>query len=114
MRRALYRSLDKPSAFFGIRGRFTTWLGLFLGVALLFGFVVGMMTASIVGIVVFLGAAVTGYMLVLSVQGRMSDRGFAIRSQSRRYARFVRVAPGAFRREWRGGRRDFNPARLWR
>lgn len=104
MRCTVYRSLDKPSAFFGIRGRFTTWFAVFGGVALMLGLVAGMMTDSIVGIVTFLIGAAVDYLVIMSLQGKSSDREFAVKIQSRRHARFISVPAMALRHLWRGDR----------
>lgn len=104
MRCPVYRSLDKPSAFFGIRGRFTSWIAILLAVDLLVAFIVGIMTVSIVGIGFFLIGAVVAYLYIMSLQGKQSDRAFAMKMNSKKYPRYVRTPPGAMRHIWREGR----------
>lgn len=102
MRCPVYRSLDKPSAFFGIRGRFTSWMVVLLVVDFLFAFLVGAATTSFLGIFVFVLGAVGAYVYVMSLQGKQSDRDFALKMNSKKYPRYVRTPPGPMRRLWRG------------
>lgn len=106
MRCPVYRSLDRPSAFFGIRGRFITLMGGLLVVSVLAAFFIGAMTVSAIGFVTFGIGAVGSYIYVMSLQGNSSDRAFSMRMNARRYARYVRTPAGAFRRIWRKDWRD--------
>lgn len=106
MKKELYRSLDEPSAFFGIRGRFITWFGLYLGGCLLVALVVGSMTAGFIGFISFFAFGLVGYGLTLSLQSKYSDRQLSMKLNSRKYVRFFRVPPFSFRHLWRRDRLD--------
>lgn len=106
MRCPVYHSLDKPSAFFGIRGRFTSWM---VGILVVVGFVAlvaGAMTSTIFGIIVFVAGAVGAYVWIMSIQGKESDRAFSMRLNSKKYVRYVRTPSGAARHMWRQDRLD--------
>lgn len=101
MRCTVYRSLDKPAAFFGIRGRFTAWFAVILAGVLLLALVAGAMTDTIVGVVAFIAGGGSAYLFVMGLQGKTSDRTFSLRMNSRRYVQYVRVPAGAMRHVWR-------------
>jgi hypothetical protein len=93
MKYRVWRSLDRPSSFFGIRGKFAY---IFLGIAAagaLLAFVVGGATNSLVGMLAFAGACVGDYLLVISIQGKMSDRTLARYLASRRTPLFLKMQP---------------------
>ena len=100
MRCPVYRSLDKPSAFFGIRGRFTSWMLGIVVVLLFLALIVGALTRAIVGIVIFVAGVAAAYAYILNLQGKSSDRAFTMKLNSRRYPRYVRTPAGAFRHMW--------------
>lgn len=106
MERPVYHSLDKPSAFFGIRGRFTSWMVGILLVVGVVALVVGTMSSTFVGIIVFVAGAVGVYVWIMSLQGKESDRAFSMRINSKKYVRYVRTPPGAARHMWRQDRLD--------
>lgn len=108
MKCTLYRSLDRPSAFFGIRGRFITWYGFILGGILFVAAFVGSFTGSFFGFLTFFGGAAAGYGFILSLQSKYSDRMLSMKFNSKRYAHFFRVPPYAFRHIWRRDRFDKN------
>lgn len=106
MKRPLYRSLDEPSAFFGIRGRFTTWFGIYLGGALFAALMVGSATSGFFGFLAFFAFGVVGYGFVMSLQSKYSDRQLSMKLASKRYVRFIKVPPFSFRHLWRRDRLD--------
>ena len=59
-------------------------------------------TAALLGIGVFAVGAVCAYLYVMSLQGKQSDRAFALKMNSKKYPRYVRTPPGPMRRLWRG------------
>jgi hypothetical protein len=93
MKCTVYRSLDKPSAFFGIRGQFVTWFAVILGAVLFLALIVGVTVDAIVAIVVFVAGGGSDYLFIMNLQGKSSDRALSIRMNSRRYPRFFRVPP---------------------
>ena len=70
----IFRSLDKPSVFFGIKGKYMTWAMLSLGIVACLAILVGTSFSSLLGFVVFLVGLVVVYFAVLSVQSRITDR----------------------------------------
>lgn len=104
MRCPVYRSLDKPSAFFGIRGRFTTWMVGLLVADLLVAVIVAITTVSMLGILVFVVGAVAAYLYIMSLQAKGSDRAFSMKMNSKKYPQFIRTPAGAFRHIWKGDR----------
>lgn len=102
MQRKTYRSLDKPSAFFGIRGRFKLVLGVLAGASLFPAILTGSSFGSTGGFIVF-GLCVAGaYFFVMGLQAKSSDREFFKRLSSRRYARFIRVPARKLSSIWKG------------
>jgi hypothetical protein len=97
MRCKVYRSLDRPQAFFGIKGRYLMWFLLLAGADLALALAVGLATAGVFGFVLFVIGAVAAYILVMALQDKASDREFSIRLDARRYPRFYRVSPAPFR-----------------
>lgn len=104
MRCIVYRSLDKPSAFFGIRGRFTTWMVGLLGADLFVAFIVGAFFGTIFAFLGFVIGAVAAYMYIMGIQGKSSDRTFSMKMNSRKYRRYVRTPAGALRHIWKNDR----------
>jgi hypothetical protein len=103
MRCKVYRSLDRPSSFFGIRGRFMVWLLLMAGAGLLLAFPVGVALSGIAGFAVFFICVAAAYLWVVSIQEKSSDREFSMRILSRRYPRYYRLRPQPFTALWRAG-----------
>jgi hypothetical protein len=91
MQYEVFRALDRPSAFFGIKGTYISWVGAGLVVDLFFSLIVGVLTAGFIGFVVFLLGAVCVYGYVMMKQGRMSDRRLARKMAARQLPYSVRV-----------------------
>lgn len=88
----VFRSLDRPSSFLGIKGRFIIFIPIG---SVLFG-LVGMVLSffikvDMIGVGFFLGGAVIGYIASLVLQARMSVRQLSRFMASRRYVNFVTV-----------------------
>ena len=96
MKCKVYRALDKPQVFFGIKGRFITWYLILAGVVLMLAVIIGAATAGIFGFVLFILGAACAYVFVMLLQDRTSDREFAIRLDARKYPRCYRVRPQPF------------------
>lgn len=93
MKYRIWRSLDRPASFFGVRGRFAyVFLAVAAGGGLLAG-MVGTLTNSLVGMVAFGGVCIADYMFVTAVQGKLSDRALSRYLASRRMPRFIHVKP---------------------
>lgn len=98
MERKVYRSLDRPVAFFGIRGRYTTWAVVGLMGDLAVSLLIGACTVGMIGLVCFLAVAIGVYLYILSIQERMSDRELERKMNSRRLATCIKRPPLAVRR----------------
>ena len=97
MRCKVYRALDRPSVFFGIKGRFITWYLILAGAVLMLSVAVGVVTAGVFGFVLFILGAAGAYVFVMLLQDKSSDREFTIRLNARKYPRFYRLKPQPFR-----------------
>ena len=93
----VFRCLDKPSSFFGIRGRFGLVAGLGFFVSLVVGFFVGFVTYSLLGFVAFFFSVAVAYLVVMFIQSRYTDRAFFRMLGFWRRARYVRVKPMSVR-----------------
>ena len=97
MKCKVYRALDRPQVFFGIKGRFITWYLIAAGVVLMMSVVIGAATAGVFGFVLFILGAAGAYVLIMLLQDKSSDREFSIRLEARKYPRFYRLRPQPFR-----------------
>lgn len=96
MRYKVWRSLDRPSSFFGVKGKFAyVFLGL-AGAGAMLSFVIGGMMGSLVGMIAFALCCVGAYMGVISLQGKMTDRGLSRFLASRKTPRFIHTRPRSF------------------
>jgi hypothetical protein len=97
MKYRIWRSLDRPSSFFGIRGKFAyVFLGI-AGAGAMLSFAVGRVVGSFMGMLAFAGACVGDYLLVLSLQGKMTDRSLTRKAASRKTPRCIHVLPRSIR-----------------
>lgn len=106
MKCPLYRSLDRPSAFFGIRGRFKTWFGIGLSGGLFLALFVGTSSQGFYGFLALFVYAGIEYGIIMALQDRFSDRQLTLRMNSRRYVKFIKYPPFAIRHLWRRDRTD--------
>ena len=97
MKYRVWRSLDRPSSFFGIRGKFAYVFLAFAVAGAMLAAVAGRVAGGIVGMVIFACVCVGDYMMVTSLQGRMSDRGLARFLASRRTPACIHVRPRSIR-----------------
>lgn len=74
MKYRFYKSLDKKSSFFGIRGSYLSYAVMGLLGALVLAAIVGVNTNGLVGTVSFALLAVLLYAAIMIVQGRYSER----------------------------------------
>ena len=88
-----WRSLDHPSAFFGIKGRFMSLFILIAAAAAVIAIVMGSSYGSMIGMLVIGGLLFCDYLLVLSIQAKMTDKEFSRMISSRSLPRFIRVTP---------------------
>lgn len=97
MKYRVWRSLDRPSSFFGIRGKFAYVFLAFAAAGAMVSMVIGNMTGGITGMLAFACCCIADYMLVTSLQGKMSDRGLARFLASRRTPRSIHMLPRSIR-----------------
>jgi len=102
MKRRVYRSLDRPATFFGVRGRFMVIFGLGFALALIIAMIVGGMTSMLVGFGVLLLICVAVYMTVISLQERISEKDLFKLVIRRRFPDIYRVQPKHIRNIWKG------------
>ncbi len=70
----VYKSLDKKHSTFGIVGSYMKWMLAALGVAIVAGLLTGALLGGIVGMLVFIVLGALGYIGVVYVQGKFSER----------------------------------------
>ena len=97
MKYRVWRSLDRPSSFFGVRGKFAYIFAALAAAGAMLSFVIGGATSSLVGMIAFACSCVGAYMLVISIQGKMSERSLARFLASRRTPRFLKMSPKSIR-----------------
>lgn len=89
----VWRALDQPSAFFGIKGRFMVLFLIIAGIGTLIGLSVGSSMGNLIGMVTIGLLLFCDYMLILSIQGKMSDAEFSRMVCKGNIPRFVKVMP---------------------
>ena len=91
MQLRVYRSLDRPSAFFGIRGRYQS-LALYALVAdLLVSFFAGQWTNGLIGVLVFVALGAVIFLGTIYIQGMYSDRTLFRLLAARRLKGYIKV-----------------------
>jgi hypothetical protein len=88
-----WRSLDQPAAFFGIKGRFMTLFVLIAAAAAVIALTAGTSYGTMLGMVIFGALGFCDYMLILSLQAKMSDKEFSRLISKSGLTRFVKVTP---------------------
>ena len=89
----IWRSLDQPAAFFGIKGRFMTLFVIIAGAAAVFALIIGSSYGTMIGMLIFGALLFCDYMLVQSIQAKMSDKEFSRLISRSGLIRFVKVTP---------------------
>lgn len=102
MRRKVHRSLDRPAAVFGIRGRFLYVFGLIAAVALVAGLAFGRAVSTLLGFVVALAGFLAAYLLTVSLQSRIDGRDLWKLLAGRGLPSVYRTRPMHVRNIWRG------------
>ena len=88
-----WRSLDQPAAFFGIKGRFMTLFAIIAGAAAVIAITIGSTYGTMLGMVAFGVLIFCDYMLILSLQAKMSDKEFSRLISRSGLTRYVKVTP---------------------
>lgn len=102
MRRRVYRSLDRPATFFGIRGRFILVLGAGAGAAVCIGIIVGSMTSMLFGFGALLLVMVIAYFFTTSLQSKIDEKDIWKSVTRKGYPSMYRVRPKHIRNIWKG------------
>ena len=102
MKRRVYRSLDRPAAVFGIRGRFLWVMALGGSLALILGLVAGRVAGMIVGVGAGLVLCAAAYLSTLGLQSRIDEKDLLKRIVRRSYPGLYRIPPKHIRNAWRG------------
>ena len=108
MKRRVYRSLDRPATFFGIKGRFIVVMAAGSTVAVFLAIVIGGVTSMLVGFAVILVGAVIAYFLTTSLQSKIDEKDIWKSIEKRGYPDCYRVRTKHVRNIWRG----FNMANM--
>lgn len=94
----VYRSLDRPLSFFGIKGSFMSVLAVGASAAAVIGIIAGGVTGSnIIGLIVFLSLCVGAFMVVGLLQDKYSEKDFMKLLSSRRFPQFIRFGGRSLR-----------------
>ena len=89
----IFRCLDKPSSFFGIKGRFGKWGVIALLLAGVISIIIGSGTTSLLGFLAFMVLCAFVYFAILSVQRRVNDRQMSKIIASRNRVSHIKVSP---------------------
>jgi len=102
MRRRVYRSLDRPSTFMGIKGRFIIVMGLGAAVSLIAALIAGRLTSMLMGFGVAVVMMVVFYFLTTSLQAKIPEKDIWKTLVRRSLPRVYRTRPKHIRNIWRG------------
>lgn len=70
----VFKSLDNPSSFVGLKGSYLRFAAIGLGVALAIAGAIGSATSGLVGIIAFVALGALDYMGVMAFQAKFSER----------------------------------------
>ena len=91
----IWRALDQPASFFGIKGRFMTLFLLIAAAAATVAICIGSSLGNMTGIFIFGALVFCDYMLILSIQARLSEKGFSRLLCRRRLTGYIKFSPGS-------------------
>ena len=89
----VWRALDQPASFFGIKGRFMTLFLLIAAGAATVAICLSSSFGSMAGIFIFGALAFCDYMLILSIQAKLSDKAFSRLLSKRRLSGYIKITP---------------------
>ena len=89
----VWRALDQPASFFGIKGRFMTLFLLIAAGAATVAICLGSSFGSMAGIFILGALAFCDYMLILSIQAKLSDKAFSRLLSKRRLSGYIKITP---------------------
>ncbi len=102
MRRKVYRSLDHPAEFFGIRGRFIYPFLILMLLAVFFGIVVGGQLSLLFGIITGVVLTAVAYMYIIYKQTKIKEKALMKVLTKKLYPSEYHVRPKHIRNIWRG------------
>lgn len=102
MRYRIHHSLDRPTAFFGIRGRYLGVLGAGCAAAAVLALAVGAATQMILGAGAFLAGGAAAYLATVWAQERTDERDLMKAVGHRRMPLCWSVRPRPVRSIWKG------------
>ncbi len=102
MRRRVYRSLDRPTTFMGIKGRFLIVMGLGGAVSLIVALIAGQLTSMLMGFGVAVVLMTLFYFLTTSLQAKIPEKNIWKTVIKKGYPSFYRTRPKHIRNIWRG------------
>ncbi len=102
MRRRVYRSLDRPSTFMGIKGRFLIVMGLGAAVSLIVALVAGRLTSMLVGFGVAIVMMTVFYFVTTTLQSKIPEKNIWKIVVRRALPDVYRTRPKHIRNIWRG------------
>lgn len=95
MKVKMYKSLDKTSSLFGIRGSYLYIMMAGIVVAVVLGFgIVGGMFGSIIGTLATLAFGAVAYFIVMMLQARFSERSLQKKISSFSFPDYIILKPG--------------------
>ena len=74
MRYVVYKALDNPPSFVGLKGSYIKYAGIGMGGAGVIGMMIGSITNGLVGVIAFVALAAGVYLSVLAFQAKFSER----------------------------------------
>lgn len=100
MKTRVYRSLDATPSLFGLKGSYMLWFVPVLAAVGFFSVLVGSLTSSIIGTLLFLAGGVMSYFVVLTIQGRYTEKDLRKFLVALRMHSWIMVKPLRFRSLW--------------
>ncbi len=102
MRKKVYRSLDKPSEFFGIKGRFMMVMFFLCVFSIALSVMVGQLTGMIFGIGAAILLCAISYLATIVLQSRIKEKDFFKAVTKKLYPGIYTVRPKHIRNIWKG------------
>lgn len=89
----VWRALDQPAAFFGIKGRFMTLFLIIAAGAAAVAICLGSSFGNMAGMFIFGALVFCDYMLILSIQAKLSEKAFSRLLSKRRLTGYIKITP---------------------
>lgn len=102
MQKRVYRALDNPTEYFGVRGKYLIVFGLLASFSMILAIVVGTFTMMIVGGAVFILGAGLSWIIVQVLDSKIREDELFRTIGSLRYPQTWRVSSLAVRNIWKG------------